>query len=199
MPSKGTIEQVRILNSKYPANLIRHAELEASAALRDHFSVRTTAFLVPLQRYLNTLLPTPSESLMASQSHVSVNISAPSTPSSLNSSSSPYLGAPSSRPSSTHSIPGTPPLAHTPSMPSTPSLPNNHLRLKPFSSKTFLTSLNASGSRTPALLPFKSSSKQREFYDKWLRTRAFGVWIGVQDEVVKGVLEGRPSVSTLIL
>ncbi|KAH9926820.1 hypothetical protein B0H21DRAFT_700727 [Amylocystis lapponica] len=37
------------------------ARQDASAALHRHFSARTAALLVPLQRYLQTLIPTPSE------------------------------------------------------------------------------------------------------------------------------------------
>nr|VWO99742.1 RRM domain-containing protein [Ganoderma boninense] len=75
----------------------------ASEALRQHFAARTTALLVPLQRYLQTLIPTPSESRSP--------------------------------------------------------LPNG-ARLKPFHDAAFFSSLKAHGSP----LPFKSSSKQPQFY-----------------------------------
>ncbi|TFK87984.1 DUF1630-domain-containing protein [Polyporus arcularius HHB13444] len=101
---------------------------EASEALRQHFSSRTNALLVPLQRYLQTLIPTPSES---------------------------------------RSNLATPP------------------RLKPFHDAAFFASLKAHGSP----LPFKSSGKQREFYERWLRTPAFGLWLARQEEVVQGVLK----------
>ncbi|KAI0711896.1 hypothetical protein C8T65DRAFT_708036 [Cerioporus squamosus] len=101
---------------------------EASEALRQHFSSRTNALLVPLQRYLQTLIPTPSES---------------------------------------RSNLATPP------------------RLKPFHDVAFFASLKAHGSP----LPFKSSAKQREFYERWLRTPAFGLWLARQEEVVQGVLQ----------
>ncbi|KAI0635694.1 DUF1630-domain-containing protein [Trametes polyzona] len=104
-------------------------KLQASEALRQHFTSRTTALLVPLQRYLQSLIPTPSES----RSNVSV--------------------------------PG---------------------RLKPFSDAAFFASLKAHGSP----LPFKSNAKRREFYERWLRTPAFGLWLARQEEVVQGVLEG---------
>ena len=104
-----------------------YSEREASEALRRHFTSRTTALLVPLQRYLQTLIPTPSESRS--------NLSIPA-------------------------------------------------RLKPFHDAAFFTSLKAHGSP----LPFKSNAKQREFYERWLRTPAFGVWLGRQEEVVQGVL-----------
>ena len=107
---------------------IAFAERAASEALRQHFSSRTNALLVPLQRYLQTLIPTPSESR--------TNLS-------------------------------TPP------------------RLKPFHDAAFFASLKAHGSP----LPFKSSAKQREFYERWLRTPAFGLWLARQEEVVQGVLK----------
>ncbi|KAI0833231.1 DUF1630-domain-containing protein [Trametes gibbosa] len=104
-------------------------KLRASEALRQHFSSRTTALLVPLQRYLQSLIPTPSESR------------------------------------SNLTVPG---------------------RLKPFSDTAFFASLKAHGSP----LPFKSNAKQREFYERWLRTPAFGLWLARQEEVVQGVLNG---------
>ncbi|KAM5538521.1 hypothetical protein V8D89_007854 [Ganoderma adspersum] len=81
------------------------AKCVASEALHQHFAARTTALLVPLQRYLQTLIPTPTESR-------------------------------SPLPTGT--------------------------RLKPFHDAAFFSSLKAHGS----VLPFKSSSKQREFYEQ---------------------------------
>lgn len=101
--------------------------MEASLSLRQHFCSRTVAFLVPFNRYLNTLIPSQH----------------------------------STQPSSA-----------------------NQLRLKPFSTTDFLASLKAHG----ALLPFKSASKQKEFYERWLRTPAFGLWLGHQEELVQRVL-----------
>ncbi|KAH9902816.1 DUF1630-domain-containing protein [Cubamyces lactineus] len=100
-----------------------------SEALRQHFTTRTTALLVPLQRYLQSLIPTPSESRSN--------------------------------------------LANTG-------------RLKPFSDTAFFASLKTHGSP----LPFKSKARQREFYERWLRTPAFGLWLARQEEVVQGVLKG---------
>ncbi|KAH9945275.1 DUF1630-domain-containing protein [Epithele typhae] len=104
------------------------ARRAASEAMRQHFTARTNALLVPLQRYLQTLIPTPSESRS--------NLSAAA-------------------------------------------------RLKPFQDAAFFASLKAHGSP----LPFKSNTKQREFYERWLRTPAFGVWLARQEEVVQGVLQ----------
>lgn len=132
--------------------LTHRVEMEASEALRQHFSSRTTAFLVPLQRYLNTLIPTPADR------------SAPPTP------------IPSS--ANFHGSSGSLPAVDSPLRPHTP------LRMRPFNETAFFASLKANG----ALLPFKSSSKRREFYERWLRTSAFGVWIAAQEEVVNGVL-----------
>ena len=110
------------------------AELEASEALREHFASRTTAFLVPLQRYLNTLIPSPTES---SQSISSVE-----------------------------------------------SLPCRPRALKPFNRDQFFALLKVHGSP----LPFRSSSKQREFYERWLRTPAFGLWMARQEEAINKYL-----------
>ena len=58
------------------------------------------------------------------------------------------------------------------------------LRLAPFSEKAFLASLK------PLALPFKSGGKAKEFYGRWIRSPAFGVWIGRQEEAVERVLAG---------
>ncbi|KAI0255025.1 hypothetical protein BJV78DRAFT_1180617 [Lactifluus subvellereus] len=99
---------------------------EASFNLRRHFSSRSAALLVPLNRYLNTLIPRPSEA----------------------------------------------------------SRTDTDLRLKPFNNTNFFASLKAHG----AALPFKSSSKQREFYERWLRTPAFGLWLARQEDLVTRTL-----------
>ena len=133
-------------------------ELEASEALREHLSARTTAFLVPLQRYLNTLIPTHADRSPApSPTSSSANFEA--------------FGA-AERPSASLSlaVPGSTPQP----------------RLKPFHQDDFFASLKENGSP----LPFKSSSKQRGFYERWLRTPAFGLWLARQEEVVQGVLKG---------
>jgi len=107
--------------------LIFCTEHEASTTLRRHFCSRTAALLVPLNRYLNTLIPTPSETLH---------------------------GRTAGR------------------------------RLKPFSDSNFFNSLKRYGG--PLL--FRSSSKQHEFYERWLHTLAFGLWLAQQEEVVERVL-----------
>ncbi|CAL1716405.1 unnamed protein product [Somion occarium] len=187
------------------------AKIEASNALRQHFSQRTTALLVPLQRYLNTLIPTPSESAtvanfpafpslstssLATSGSASLLPPSPSSVAPTSSSTSSLTTDPAS--SSSSPVNARPPTStsltrlHTPS----PQIPHHSgLRLKAFSTAAFLASLSRSSSSAtphpPSVLPFKSTSKQKEFYERWLRTRAFGVWIGEQEEVVKGVLEKR--------
>jgi len=101
---------------------------EASFNLRRHFSSRSAALLVPLNRYLNTLIPRPSEA-------------------------------------------------------------STGLRLKSFNNANFFASLKTHG----AVLPFKSSTKQREFYERWLRTPAFGMWLARQEELVSCTLESARS------
>lgn len=108
-----------------------YSEMEASLKLRRHFCSRSAALLVPLNRYLTTLIPSPAES-----------------------SSSQLLGS------------------------------NQSSRMKPFSSTNFLASLKEHG----AALPFRSTTKQKEFYERWLKTPTFGLWLGRQEEIVQRVL-----------
>ncbi|RDB25779.1 Protein DENND6B [Hypsizygus marmoreus] len=108
------------------------ARLNASLALRRHFCSRTTELITPLARYLNTLIPSPTEVTTAKSS------------------------------------------GHT-------------LRLKPFSSASFFASLKAHGST----LPFRSTSKRTEFYERWLKTPAFGLWLAQQEGIVEGVLKDK--------
>ncbi|KAF9007539.1 hypothetical protein BDQ17DRAFT_1238106 [Cyathus striatus] len=63
---------------------------------------------------------------------------------------------------------------------------NTPLRLKPFNNANFFASLKAHGS----VLPFKSTSRRTEFYERWLRSPAFGAWLAQQEQIVQGVLEG---------
>ena len=96
---------------------------EASFNLRRHFSSRSAALLAPLNRYLNTLIPRPSEASADS-------------------------------------------------------------RLKSFNNANFFASLKTHG----AVLPFRSGAKQREFYERWLRTPAFGIWLARQEDLVARTL-----------
>jgi hypothetical protein len=98
---------------------------EASFNLRRHLSSRSAALLVPLNRYLNTLIPRPSESEASTG-----------------------------------------------------------LRLKSFNNANFFASLKTHG----AVLPFRSGTKQREFYERWLRTPAFGMWLARQEDLVARTL-----------
>ncbi|KAF8824821.1 hypothetical protein HHX47_DHR7000168 [Lentinula edodes] len=62
--------------------------------------------------------------------------------------------------------------------------PKSSLRLKPFHSANFFLSLKSYGST----LPFRSSSKRLEFYERWLKTPAFGLWLAEQETIVQDVL-----------
>ncbi|KAF9560706.1 DUF1630-domain-containing protein [Agrocybe pediades] len=108
------------------------ARMDASLALRRHFCSRSTQLITPLARYLNTLIPSPSER----------NSNARRQP----------------------------------------------LRLKPFNSTHFFASLKAHGS----VLPFKSTSKRTEFYERWLKSPAFGAWLAQQEQIVQSVLNDPP-------
>jgi hypothetical protein len=103
--------------------------IQASLDLRRHLSSRTNTMLVPLNRYLNTLIPSPTERTSNSGCR----------------------------------------------------------RLKPFSNADFFSSLKANGSP----LPFKSATKRREFYERWLKTPAFGLWLAQQEEVVHRTLQDK--------
>ncbi|KAJ4493064.1 hypothetical protein C8J55DRAFT_556035 [Lentinula edodes] len=112
-------------------------KIEASLALRLHFCSRTNELLIPLTRYLHTLIPTPTEIARLDRN----------------------MGKGDA---------------------STKSL----LRLKPFHSANFFVSLKSHGST----LPFRSSSKRLEFYERWLKTPAFGLWLAQQETIVQDVL-----------
>jgi hypothetical protein len=104
---------------------------EASFKLHRHFSSRSAALLVPLNRYLTTLIPRPSET----------------------------------------------------------SKTSTDLRLKPFNNANFLASLRTHG----AALPFRSNTKQREFYERWLRTPSFALWLAQQEDIVARTLANAKS------
>ena len=97
---------------------------EASFNLRRHLSSRSAALLVPLNRYLNTLIPRPSEG-------------------------------------------------------------SSGLRLKSLQQRKFLCFAQDTHG---AVLPFRSGAKQREFYERWLRTPAFGIWLAKQEDLVMRTL-----------
>ena len=61
-----------------------------------------------------------------------------------------------------------------------PSLPSFH-------PSAFLASLKQHGSP----LPFRSRTKQKEFYERWLKSPAFGVWMRERDEEFRMVLTTR--------
>ncbi|TEB27105.1 DUF1630-domain-containing protein [Coprinellus micaceus] len=108
------------------------AKLGASLDLRRHFCSRTTQFITPLARYLNTLIPNPSEVKNARARGAS----------------------------------------------------NGALRLKAFNTENFMDSLRKNGSP----LPFKSTSKRTEFYERWLKSPAFGAWLVQQEGIVQEIL-----------
>ena len=120
--------------------------LGASLALRRHFCSRSTQLITPLARYLNTLIPSPSEVHHARNASSALPRSSSSSPF-----SSPAL---SPLPSSSSRMGLTPLQGHN---------SNKPLRLKPFNSANFISSLKAHGS----VLPFKSTSKMVEFYQRY--------------------------------
>ncbi|KAI0690632.1 hypothetical protein BC835DRAFT_1521561 [Cytidiella melzeri] len=146
-------------------------QLQASEALREHLASRTTAFLVPLQRYLNTLIPTHAD-----------RSATPSPTSSTATFAMSTLG----RKGPTTPLPSKQTSLAVPA-------PFAQPRLRPFNENAFFASLKANGSP----LPFKSSAKRKDFYERWLRTRAFGLWLAAQEEVVNRVLSEPPASALL--
>ncbi|KDR78789.1 hypothetical protein GALMADRAFT_118246 [Galerina marginata CBS 339.88] len=138
--------------------------MDASLALRRHFCSRSTQLITPLARYLNTLIPSPSE-----VHHARKASAAFSSSTSLSSASSSRFSTPM-------------PLASPHGQHSRP------LRLKPFNSDNFFASLKIHGS----ILPFKSTSKRTEFYQRWLKSPAFGTWLAQQEQIVQSVLNDPP-------
>lgn len=59
--------------------------------------------------------------------------------------------------------------------------------LPPFLPSAFFASLKQHGSP----LPFRTRAKQKEFYERWLRSPAFAVWMRERDEEARNVLGGR--------
>ncbi|PPR05961.1 hypothetical protein CVT24_004625 [Panaeolus cyanescens] len=161
------------------------SRLDASIALRRHFCSRSTQLLTPLARYLNTLIPSPNEVLRAKKA-----FGYPDSPLLPSNSSSPALPPSTSMRSSNGN--STPSL-NTPSIPSSASFSSrSSLRLKPFNNANFLASLKTNGS----LLPFKSSNKRTEFYERWLKSPAFGAWLAQQEQIVQDVLNEQQPMSS---
>ncbi|KAG8695472.1 hypothetical protein FRC08_007818 [Ceratobasidium sp. 394] len=138
--------------------------------LRQHFAQRSQQVLAPLNRYFSSLLPKPPD---AAPSPVpSIHFSSPS----------PSLNVPSPGSSRTPS----PALRSKPISPATSSIgvPAPDLRVKPFNAKDFFASLKKHG----AQLPFRSPAKQKEFYERWLKSPAFGAWISGRVDAAQHVL-----------
>lgn len=55
-------------------------------------------------------------------------------------------------------------------------------RLRPFNATDFFASLELHGSA----LAFRSNSKRRAFYERWLRTPGFGAWLAQAEERISG-------------
>ncbi|CAA7266811.1 unnamed protein product [Cyclocybe aegerita] len=184
------------------------AKMEASLALRRHFCSRSTQLITPLARYLNTLIPSPTEVKRARDASSytpsyasSFSLSVPSTTNSSSSSLARSSLSPTPASSSTLLSPDiiSPLSATTPtqqrqnqSTHSFASVMNagqsQTLRLKSFNNANFFTSLKTHGS----ILPFKSSSKRTEFYERWLKSPAFGAWLAQQEQIVQSVLNDPP-------
>ncbi|CAE6442284.1 unnamed protein product [Rhizoctonia solani] len=144
------------------------AQSQMTILLRQHFAQRSQQLLAPLNRYFSNLLPKPTDSRH---------------------SSNPSLHAPSPSPSfhvlspgsSVAASPATRPMTVSPA-PSSVTL--SDVRVKPFNSKDFFASLKTHG----AQLPFRSAAKQKEFYERWLKSPAFGAWISGRVDAAQSVL-----------
>ncbi|KAF9048763.1 hypothetical protein BJ165DRAFT_1579964 [Panaeolus papilionaceus] len=161
------------------------SRIDASIALRRHFCSRSTQLLTPLARYLNTLIPKPNEVL-----HAKKSMGFPNSPLLPNSASA----SPALSPSTSMRSNGHPNLnSSTPPIPSSASFSSRSgLRLKPFNNANFLASLKTNGS----LLPFKSTNKRTEFYERWLKSPAFGAWLAQQEQIVQDVLNEQQPLSS---
>ncbi|CAE6480717.1 unnamed protein product [Rhizoctonia solani] len=142
------------------------AQLQMEMILRQHFAQRSQQLLAPLNRYFSNLLPKPT-----------------------NYSPSPSLHAPSPAPSFNVLSPGSsvapsPAVRPLTTSPAPPSVVLSDVRVKPFNSKDFFASLKTHG----AQLPFRSASKQKEFYERWLKSPAFGAWISGRVDAAQNVL-----------
>ncbi|KAF9480001.1 DUF1630-domain-containing protein [Pholiota conissans] len=166
-----------------------NARMDASLALRRHFCSRSTQLIAPLARYLNSLIPSPTEVHHARKATATLSTYTPiiSSTSSLNS--------PAASPMSTYSSPAFKSSVSSTSL-SSSSMPlhnaargHSALRLKPFNTAHFFASLKAHGST----LPFKSTSKRTEFYERWLKSPAFGAWLAQQEQIVQTILNEAPA------
>lgn len=153
--------------------------MEASLTLRRHFCSRSIQLITPLARYINSLIPSPTEVQRVRQA--SGYPTSPASP--LISTSTSRFSLPSPSYSPSHSLYDSPVpssgLVHSPLSASTSSVltptqeqrsldvpaftpRQSALRLKPFNNTNFFASLKAHGS----VLPFKSNSKRTEFYQR---------------------------------
>ncbi|XP_006459032.1 hypothetical protein AGABI2DRAFT_200957 [Agaricus bisporus var. bisporus H97] len=66
------------------------------------------------------------------------------------------------------------------------------LRLKPFSHTSFFVSLKKNG----CTLPFKSTAKRVQFYERWLKSPSFGVWLAHQESIVQTILNTPVNLTT---
>lgn len=144
------------LENALRAGVSRNERLHVSNLLRKHFAERANGLMVPLNRYLTSLIPTPNSSpLIPGQ--------VPETRGTTTATSGRLLRAP----------------------------PRSQ-RMAPFNATDMLASLQRYGSP----VPFKSTAKRREFYERWLRTNAFSAWLMREEEIVMRVLAERNSVAT---
>ncbi|PVF98053.1 DUF1630-domain-containing protein [Serendipita vermifera] len=167
----------------------RPERLRISDLLRQHFAARATALLVPLNRYLTSLIPTP--------------IPAPSVPQGPQGTPSQRAGGSSIRgragtgpttalPSTKQAASVRPPATTTTTTTSTtpdPTPTPTKQKMAAFNPTDMLASLQKHGGSP--LLPFKSQSRQREFYERWMRTNAFGAWLMREESIVERVLAER--------
>ncbi|KAF4613826.1 hypothetical protein D9613_007981 [Agrocybe pediades] len=170
------------------------ARMDASLALRRHFCSRSTQLITPLARYLNTLIPSPSEVHHARKTSTMGNYQGLSSSASLGNVSMSSTSANFPTTISTPSlVSSNAPRSASPYIGGGDGKRNSNarrqpLRLKPFNSTHFFASLKAHGS----VLPFKSTSKRTEFYERWLKSPAFGAWLAQQEQIVQSVLNDPP-------
>lgn len=160
-----------VANQILPEADMRILGMDASLALRRHFCSRSTQLIAPLARYLNSLIPSPTEVHHARKATMTLSTYTPTL------SSSSFNDSPAASPMSTYSSPafkssisGTSISSSTPSgSPYIGAKGHGPLQLKPFNTAHFFASLKAHGTT----LPFKSTSKRTEFYERYIPVRIF--------------------------
>ncbi|WVQ72633.1 hypothetical protein IAR50_002192 [Cryptococcus sp. DSM 104548] len=164
---------------------------DGNEALRSHFQQLTERFMVPLNRYFQTLVPTrmPNPGL---GSHLTPNVTGSPYPSSSDfPSPSPSLSA--------SPMPSPAAFSHlSPSLPVPISSHSPLTSIRPFSLPAFLTHLRNSGPnpllfRSKSIILAGKSRVENDFYASFCMSAGFAGWLGGRVESLGGALAGSVS------